>query len=217
MEHFIQLTRQLNREMIIESQSPFDPVCPINTPHPWKLIGCGNYAAVFLHPDYPAYVVKIYGREAHGLIQEKKVYEKLGEHPGYSVCYYTEDRFLILKRIEGVTLYDCVHKGVKIPEKVIYDIDEALNYAKKKGLFPVDVHGKNVMISNGRGIIVDVSDFLKQVECRKWADLRKAYFKFYKKTLYRFPIRIPYFVLNLVRIGYRYYRKLKYSIEKKLQ
>jgi hypothetical protein len=215
MEHFIQLTRKLNKEMIIESRNPFDPVNPVHIPYPWKLIGCGNYAAVFLHPDYPSYVVKIYGRDVHGLIHEKKVYEKLGEHPGYSVCYYTEDRFLILKRIKGITLYDCVHKGIRIPEKVIFDIDEALKDARKRGLYPVDVHGKNVMISEGRGVIVDVSDFYKNVECRKWTDLRKAYFTFYKKTLYKFPIHIPYFVLNIVRMGYRYYRRAKRFVKKK--
>lgn len=214
MEHFIQLARQLNKEIMIESRSPFDPVCPVNTPHPWQMLGCGNYAAVFIHPDYPSYVVKIYGRDEHGLLDEKKVYERLGSHPGYSVCYYTEGRFLILKRIEGITLYDCVHKGIQIPEDVIYDVDEALDYARKKGLTPSDVHGKNVMISNNRGIIVDVSDFYKKETCSKWKDLRKAYFKFYKKTLYHLPIRIPYFVLDLVRIGYRYYRKLKLSKNK---
>ncbi|MDM5316861.1 serine/threonine protein kinase [Fictibacillus sp. b24] len=211
MEHFIQLARQLNSEIMIESQSPFDPVCPVNTPHPWQMLGCGNYAAVFLHPEYPDYVVKIYGRDEHGLLDEKKVYERLGDHPGFSVCYYTESRFLILKRIQGITLYDCVHKGIKIPEHVIFDIDQALSYATEKGLQPSDVHGKNVMISGNRGIIVDVSDFYKKEDCRKWKDLRKAYFKFYKKTLYHFPVKIPYFVLNVVRVGYRYYRMLKIS------
>jgi hypothetical protein len=214
MERFIQMARQLNREIMIESRNPFDPVCPVNIPFPWKILGCGNYAAVFYHPDYPSYVVKIYGRDEHGLLEEKKVYERLGEHPGYSVCYYTEKRFLILKRIEGITLYDCVHKGVKIPESVIRDIDEALYYAEKRGLFPSDVHGKNIMVSKGKGIIVDVSDFYKKVPCRKWKDLRKAYFKIYKPVFYRFPVRIPYFVLNMIRIGYRYYRKLKLSINK---
>ncbi len=214
MEHFIQLARKLNKEIMIESQSPFDPVCPVNTPHPWQMLGCGNYAAVFSHPDHPDYVVKIYGRDEHELLEEKKVYDRLGTHPGFSVCYYSEQRFLILKRIEGMTLYDCVHKGVKIHENVIYDIDEAVRHARDKGLFPNDVHGKNVMISNNRGIIVDVSDFSRYETCRKWKDLRRAYFTIYKKTLYHFPIKIPYFVLNGVRIGYRYYRKLKISKSK---
>ncbi|MBY6036403.1 serine/threonine protein kinase [Fictibacillus nanhaiensis] len=214
MEQFIQLARQLNKEIMIESRSPFDPVCPVHTPHPWKMLGCGNYAAVFFHPDYPLYVVKIYGRGEQGLLEEKKAYARLGEHPGYSLCYYTEKRFLILKRIEGITLYDCVHKGIRIPESVIHDIDAAIQYAEKQGLYPSDVHGKNVMISNGKGIIVDVSDFYKREMCRKWKDLRKAYFSFYKRTLYRFPIQIPYFVLNLVRMGYRYYRKLKLAKNK---
>ncbi|MCM3718659.1 serine/threonine protein kinase [Fictibacillus phosphorivorans] len=214
MERFIRLAQQLNKEIMIESRNPLDPVCPVNIPYPWKLLGCGNYAAVFGHPDYPSYVVKIYGRDEHGLLEEKKVYERLGEHPGYSVCYYTEKRFLILKRIQGITLYDCVHKGIRIPESVIRDVDDALDYAKKRGLFPNDVHGKNVMISKGKGIIVDVSDFYKKIPCRKWKDLRKAYFKIYKPIFYRFPIPVPHFVLNAIRIGYRYYSKAKISKNK---
>ena len=65
-----------------------------------------------------------------------------------------------MKRLKEITLYDAIHKGIKIPKQVILDINEALEYAREQGLTPCDVHGKNVM--KKEGYVVDVSDFLKQ-------------------------------------------------------
>ncbi|MGG1571828.1 serine/threonine protein kinase [Fictibacillus sp. NRS-1165] len=209
MNKYTELAEELTQEARIISRNPGDPVEVLYAPEPWKLLGCGNYAAVFVHPEYPHLVVKIYGRNHEELLEEISVYRQLGEHQGYSQCYGYGERHLILKRIKGITLYDCLHKGVKIPEKVIRDVDEALRYAQKRGLFPRDVHGKNVMISEGRGIIVDVSDFCKNEECYKWSDLRKAYYKIYLPFFYRFPLRVPYPVLNGIRIGYRWYKRWK--------
>lgn len=47
---------------------------------------------------------------------------------------------------------------------MILDINKALEYAREQGLTPCDVHGKNVMMEKGRGYVVDVSDFLKQMK-----------------------------------------------------
>ncbi|MEJ9269794.1 serine/threonine protein kinase, partial [Bacillus thuringiensis] len=42
-------------------------------------------------------------------------------------------------------------------------------------------------------------------------DLEKAYFTFYFPFIYKlpFPVKIPYFMLNIVRRSYRKYKKLK--------
>ncbi|MEH7274178.1 serine/threonine protein kinase, partial [Neobacillus vireti] len=69
--------------------------------------------------------------------------------------------------------------------------------------------GKNVVMSNGRGYIVDVSDFYKQGKCKKWDDLKKAYYKFYLPFIYKYNISIPFFIVNNVRRGYRLFRKIK--------
>lgn len=99
-------------------------------------------------------------------------------------------------------------KGIKIPEKVIKDIDEALEYARERGLNPHDVHGKNVMLdANGRGIVVDVSDFLKEEPCRMWYDLKKAYYKIYLPYLHDKPYPIPDLLLNGIRKAYRIIRR----------
>ena len=47
-----------------------------------------------------------------------------------------------MKRLKEITLYDAIHKGIKIPKQVILDINEALEYAREQGLTPCDVHGK---------------------------------------------------------------------------
>ena len=65
------------------------------------------------------------------------------------------------------------------------------------------------MMKDGRGFVVDVSDFYKKGKDEKWDDLVKAYYKFYKKTLYRFPVKVPNKVMDFVRHSYRFYKKTK--------
>lgn len=125
--------------------------------------------------------------------------------------FYAEKNFLVLKRLHGVTLYDSMHLGLRIPKQVIKDIDQALDYARDRGLHPHDVHGRNVMMLDGRGFVVDVSDFLHNEECYAWNNLKKAYYWFYLPFLSRLRLRVPYFVLDLVRAGYRLFRRLTRS------
>lgn len=191
----------------IESIDPHDPVVAHRVPAPWRLLGTGNYAAVFYHPDFPEQVVKVYAPGRPGWTEEVEVYRRLGVHPAFSQCFHAEPGFLVLKRLHGVTLYDCLPRGIRIPSQVIRDIDAALNYARKQGLYPHDVHGKNVMMQGGRGLVVDVSDFLREESCAAWDDLKKAYYWFYRPFLAPLRIRVPYFLLNGVRGGYRQFRR----------
>ncbi|OLP20300.1 serine/threonine protein kinase [Leptolyngbya sp. 'hensonii'] len=197
------IDRELLPQLQIESIEPHNPVRVHALPEPWQLIGTGNYAAVVYHPDSPDRVVKVYAPGRSGFAEEVEVYRRLGVHPAFSTCFYAGTGFLILKRLYGITLYDCLHLGLQIPEQVIQDIDQALNYAQSRGLYPHDVHGRNVMMAEGRGLVVDVSDFLQEEACSKWADLKAAYYGFYLPFLYPTRLRIPYFVLDLVRISYR--------------
>ena len=206
------LTEIARRELLpairLESVSPNDPVVAHHVPSPWRLLGSGNYAAVLYHPDFPDVVVKVYAPGRSGFEDEVVVYRRLGKHPAYSRCLHAESGFLVLTRLRGVTLYDCVHRGMPIPERVIRDIDEALDYARARGLHPHDVHGRNVMMLDGRGLVVDVSDFLKEEDCSKWADLRKAYYRFYRPVFMPLRLRVPYLLLDLVRAGYRAFRRI---------
>jgi len=55
-----QIYQDLLSQTQIESIDLHDPVQVSGMPHPWQLIGTGNYATVFSHPDYPNLMVKIY-------------------------------------------------------------------------------------------------------------------------------------------------------------
>lgn len=198
----------LLHELDLESVDPHDPIVARHVPRPWSLLGRGNYAAVLTHPEHPEWVVKVYAPGRSGIEQEAEVYRRLGSHPAYSECVHVGENFLVLRRLHGVTLYDALHRGVPIPRQAIRDIDRALRYAKSRGLHPHDVHGKNVMVQEGRGLVLDVSDFLDTEECTKWRDLRKAYFTFYRPFLLPLRLRVPYRVLDAVRWLYRRLRRV---------
>ena len=201
------VTEQLLPELNLQSINPYDPIVVENIPIPWMILGSGNYASVLCHPDFPEFAVKIYAKGKLGIKEEIEVYKKLGIHTAYSQCYYSCNNFLILKRLKGETLYNCLKKGIFIPPSVINDIDEALEYARHQGLNPHDVHVKNVMMLNGKGIIVDVSDFYKNEPCYLWQDFKKTYFKIYLPMFSKFNIPISDFLLNTIRKGYRFYKK----------
>lgn len=211
--HLNRLIESIHQELLpnlqLESVAPHDPVVVHYLPPPWQLIGMGNYAAVFSNPDYPTLVVKIYAPGRPGFEEEVEVYRRLGSHPAFSECFYAADSFLILKRLHGVTLYDCIHQGIPIPKQVIQDIDKALDYARDRGLLPHDVHGRNVVMYEGRGLVVDISDFLHEDPCNKWSNLKKAYYWLYLPLLSPLRLRVPYFALDGVRKGYRLFCRRK--------
>jgi hypothetical protein len=189
--------------------SPYNPILVYNRSNSWKTIGAGNYAGVFAHDSKPEWVVKVYGRNQEELLKEIDVYRKLGNHASFSALYAYGKNYLVLQKLEGHTLFDAVVKGEPIPVTVIEDIDAGLEYAQSVGLNPYDVHGKNVVMNQGRGYIVDVSDFYKQGVCRKWRDLKKAYYKIYQPYIYKYHPPIPFFIMEGIRKGYRIYRKSK--------
>lgn len=206
------LIESIHQELLpglrIESLDPHNPVVVHQVSTPWQLLGAGNYAAVFYHPSYPDQVVKIYAPGRPGWAEELEVYRRLGSHPAFSECLHAGEDFLVLKRLYGVTLYDCMHLGRRIPKQVIKDIDRALDYARGRGLHPHDVHGRNVMMHEGRGLVVDVSDFLHKEPCSAWDDLKKAYYWLYLPFFSPLRLRMPYFVLDIVRKIYRRFRRL---------
>ncbi|MCS4469685.1 hypothetical protein JTS96_19665 [Clostridium botulinum] len=126
----------------MKSINPSDPIKVEFVPKPWILLGCGNYAGVFTHPDFDNLAIKIYASGRDGLREEIEVYKTIGEHPAYSKLLYSKNNYLILKRLKGITFYNSLIKGIKIPKHIIKDIDNALEYARERGLNPHDVHAK---------------------------------------------------------------------------
>jgi hypothetical protein len=194
----------------VVSLNPHQPVVVTHLPPPWSCLGRGNYAAVFCHPRDRDRVVKVYAPGRPGIEAEAEVYRRLGPHPAYSQCFHAGDTYLVLKRLSGTTLYDCAHQGLYIPPQVIDDIDQALDYARDRGLFPHDVHGRNVMMHQGRGLVVDISDFLHRSPCRAWQDVKWAYRWLYHPLLAfcvrRWGLRLPAWTLDGIRFSYRQFR-----------
>lgn len=211
--HLPQLLERIERDLLpqlqLHSADPHDPIQLLHLPQPWRLQGCGNYAAVVHHPHHPDLVVKVYAPGRAGLAEEAEVYGRIGCHPAYSQCFHVGEGYLVLRRLRGTTLYDCVIQGIPIPLRAITDVDQALDYARRRGLHSHDVHGRNVMVHAGRGLIVDISDFLNPEPCTAWRDLRLAYFLLYRPLIAPLRLRAPASLLNGVRKGYRLYRKLK--------
>lgn len=194
---------------VIESVHPGEPVVVRALPAGWELVGTGNYAAVFAHSGFPTWVVKVYAPGRPGLAEEAEVYARLGEHPAYSRCVHVGAGWLVLRRLHGRTLFEHLNRGLPFPPAAIEEIDEALDYARTVGLFPHDVHVKNVMIDpRGRGLVVDVSDFGHVVPCRRWDDSKRAYRWIYRPLLSWWPVPIPLWVLDGVRRGYRRLRRI---------
>ena len=102
----------------------------------------GNYAAVFMHREFKDWVVKVYAREGEGIEKSQKYTAESEIILLIQSLYIKEKNFIVLKRLKEITLYDAIHKGIKIPKQVILDINKALEYARKQGLTPCDVHGK---------------------------------------------------------------------------
>ena len=105
-------------------------------------------------------------------------------------------------------MYNCLHRGLRIPRQVVLDIDQALDYARSRGLRPHDVHGKNVMMHDGRGLVVDISDFLREGSGSAWDDLKKFYYWVYRPVLSPLRIRVPLVLLDISRGIYRFIRRV---------
>ncbi len=152
--------------------------------------------------------MKIYAPGRPGFEEEVEVYNRLGKHPAFSQLFYAEDGFLVLKRLYGVTIWDCAQLGVPVPKQVIQDIDKALDYARSRNLFPHDIHARNVMMHEGEGLVVDISDFLDEEYCSKWDNVKKAYYWIYLPVIYPLKLRVPVSLLDFVRKGYRFISSL---------
>ena len=207
-ELLLRIEQHLLPRLRLLSVDPHDPVRVLSLPEPWATVGCGNYAAVLHHPKHPSAVVKIYAPGRPGLELEAEVYRRIGRHPAFSQCFHACDRYLVLRRLQGVTLYDCLRRGIHIPVQAIIDIDAAIVYAEARGLHGHDVHGRNVMLDQGRGRIVDISDFLNPEPCHAWSDLRWAYRRIYRPLIGPLGLPVPGPLLSGVRKGYRLFRRL---------
>lgn len=146
----------------------------------FECVGVGTDAAVFRFIDNPDLAFKVFSNDKMYKIElESGVYLKLSQSDYFPVYHGKGSNFLVISYEEGVTLYDCLLKGIHIPKQIIDDVDNARRYAFDKGLNPRDIHLKNVLLHEGRAKIVDVSEYLNPGNDKRWEYLKEGYQEHY--------------------------------------
>lgn len=187
----------------VHSVNPRDPVIVSTHPDAWRCIGVGNSAAVFQPQEQPDIAVKVYAGDNSAMAaHEAGIYERLGDSEYFPRCYGHGRGYLVMEYRPGRNLYDCLVQGQFIPEQVIRDVDAAIAYARERGLNPSDIHVKNVLVHEGRGYLVDVSDYLNEGTCKRWDTLKKAYYDYYL-DLYKPGLGVPSWILETIRKWYK--------------
>lgn len=145
-----------------------------------ECIGVGTDAAVFRFVNTPNYAFKVFSHNKLEKMEiENEVYLKLG-HSEYFPEYYGRGlNFLVISYEEGITLYDCLLKGIHIPKQVIVDVENARNYVRSKGLNPRDIHLRNILLHKGRVKLLDVSEYMKSGNDYRWEYLKEGYLEYY--------------------------------------
>lgn len=163
-------------------------------------VGIGTDAAVFRFDKTPNYVFKVYSAEALKKKDiEKRVYERLKQCSYFPLLYGAGPNYIVLSFEQGVTLYDCLLQGIPIPEQVIQDVEEAREFIRSQGLNPRDIHLKNVILQNGRGKVIDVSEYIKEGNDNRWEHLVWAYKNFYP---FISGVNVPLWILETIKLWY---------------
>ncbi|MGM7702741.1 hypothetical protein ACSVDE_13515 [Pseudalkalibacillus sp. Hm43] len=174
----------------------------IQKPEEYTLIGKGRSAFVF-RDERTNHAVKIFFTEYEHLAkQEADIYAKLSGSPFYPKVYEAGHNYIEMEYIQGYTFYECLEKGICISDEMIEKVDEALEFARSKGLNPSDIHLQNLILTyDGEVKVIDVVRFTQDKACRQWDDLKEAHQRVYQKKL--FMKRVPKFFIELVKFYYR--------------
>nr|WP_201768897.1 serine/threonine protein kinase [Halalkalibacter akibai] len=171
-----------------------------DVPECYQCVGVGTDAAVFRSTKAPEFAFKVFSHiKLEKMEMEKRVYDVLGDTSFFPRYYGSGENYLVLSYEDGLTLYDCLIKGIEIPKRAIEDVEEARAYAKSKGLNPRDIHLRNILLHNGRAKLLDVSEYMKQGNDTRWECLKAGYMEYYY-LLSGKPI--PVWILETVRKWY---------------
>ncbi|MCM3628483.1 serine/threonine protein kinase [Paenibacillus glycanilyticus] len=187
------------------------PVSVIGYAEDLRCIGIGTDAAVFYYPDTPNYAYKVYSAQA---LEKKEVefdiYKRLSGSPYFPECYGTGDNYLVLSFEQGITLYDCLLQGVRVNEQVIQDVENAREFIRSRGLNPRDIHLKNVLLQEGRGKVLDVSEYIKEGNDSRWEHLVWTYKHFYPLIS---EVKVPLWILETITNWYNRIDTASFGIE----
>ncbi|GGE20110.1 serine/threonine protein kinase [Marinithermofilum abyssi] len=190
----------LLHEIGIHANPGNQPVTVTHMPSPLEVVGIGTDAVVVRHPEFPGYVFKVFVPERDEARKaEYEVYRRLGSSPYFPVCYGTGERYLVLSYEPGITLYDCLVQGVEIPESIIWEVEQAREYARSRGLNPRDIHLKNVLLQNGHAKLLDVSEYIQPGNDGRWDHLVQGYYAFYPLIAGK---KIPVWLIEMVKKAY---------------
>lgn len=177
----------------------------------FECIGVGTDAAVFRFLQMPHLAFKVFSDDKlDKKDQEIEVYLKLGRSEYYPEYYGSGSNFLVISYEEGITLHDCLLKGIHIPQQVIHDVDNARYYASKKGLNPRDIHLKNILLHEGRAKILDVSEYMKSGNDNRWQYLKDGYHEHYHLIAGK---AIPLWILETVTKWYNQEKSENFNVQ----
>ncbi|MEW6471337.1 MAG: serine/threonine protein kinase [Actinomycetota bacterium] len=203
---------QLLGAIRIRAHARNEPVVIEKIPAPLRLLGSGTDAVVVQHPGLPERAFKVYAPETVGcLADEYEAYRHLAGSPYFARCLGRGAFYLVLSYEPGPTLYECLVRGIPVPERVMADVEAARHYARQVGLHPKDIHLKNVLLQADRARIIDVSKYVANGdEDRVWDDLAEGYRRFYPLIRGR---RIPVWVIEMVKRRYKAQPREQFSLE----
>jgi predicted Ser/Thr protein kinase len=165
----------------IQANKENEPVLVKNSPDELQCIGIGTDAAVFRNMQVPSYAFKVFADDKKiKMVTEQQVYKQLGETHYFPTCFGSGSNYLVLSYEKGMTLYDCLIKGIHIPKQVIQDVEDARAFVYSKGLNPRDIHLKNILMHENRGKLIDVSEYRNPGNDMRWDYLKKGYDEYYQ-------------------------------------
>jgi hypothetical protein len=189
-----------------------EPITLEHLPAPLQILGSGTDAIVVRHPGLPERAFKVYAPETVGcLADEYHAYQYLAGSPYFAACLGRGDFYLVLSYEPGPTFYECLVRGIPIPEAAMADVEAARVYARQVGLHPKDIHLKNVLLQGERARVLDVSKYVAPGdEDRVWEHLAEGYRRFYPLLRGR---RIPVWVIEMVKRRYKAQPRDQFSLD----
>jgi predicted Ser/Thr protein kinase len=190
----------------IQANRENEPVLVKNHPDGLQCIGVGTDAAVFRYIYAPSYAFKVFADDKKSKMDmEQQVYMHLGDTHYFPTCYGSGSNYLVLSFEKGITLYDCLLKGIHIPKQVIQDVEDARKFVYSKGLNPRDIHLKNILMHENRAKLLDVSEYRKPGNDMRWEYLKKGYEQYYHLIDGK---AVPLWIVETVK---RWYNQSKHS------
>lgn len=187
----------------------------VSMPSELVLAGKGRSAYVFKYKEGSnSKALKVFFPEYQEIAErEANIYRMLAGSKYYPKLYESGDTYLVIEYIEGITFFECLLKGIPIPEEMIKEVDAALQEARNRGLNPSDIHLRNLIMTKDKQVkVIDVARFKQHKSDTQWEDLKRAYYSLYKHPL--FPKKIAKIWLEIIAYFYKK-RWIEWSGKKK--